>query len=46
MLGVEAAKILMARFLDLMKEVEVYVLTFDIGVLDYKLLNAELESKS
>ena len=45
MLGVEAAKILMARFLDLMKVVEVYVLTFDFWGLDYELLNAELESK-
>ena len=45
MLGVEAAKILMARFQDLMKEVEVYVLTFDFADLDYELLNAELESK-
>ena len=32
MLGVEVAKILMARFLDLMKEAEVYVLTFNCTV--------------
>ena len=52
MVGVEVAKILIARLLEHDEKVKAYVLTFDgindygaVGILDYNLLNEELKTK-
>ena len=43
MLGVELAKIMLARFLANLELVQVYVLTFNVDGLNYEQLNEELK---